>query len=396
MSSGPPPGVASGGGPPPGVPSGGGPLDAGGAMLGLPITAFQIQSSRIFISAIAPIFTVATLLFIARIFSRWRTRGISADDYVLVFAFILGVIEMALTIAITSPNLATPSPQFLAFSELSRVTPMTLISQVFNQFAVALVKTSIALMLIRLQQARGWKVFLYFLIVVQVLVAIFTTVMHTTRCIPIEAVWNFSIASKRCWSEDAFKYAMTVASSLVVATDLVYALMPITFLHHIRRSTLHRALIAVLLSLGLVASAASVVKTVMVHRGADDRAGHGIVVATWATIEVQIGIMAACIPTLRADALKVLGWLGWYKEDLSAHRQFKSDFSAQLPGENMTSGGGGGRGKHMFGGGSQAGGTMASAAKASTESLADRSETEIWPYGVGASGTRFEMVDVKR
>lgn len=55
-------------------------------MLGLPITPFQLETSRVYVSAIAPIFAVASLLFIARMASRWRTRGISADDYVLVFA----------------------------------------------------------------------------------------------------------------------------------------------------------------------------------------------------------------------------------------------------------------------------------------------------------------------
>lgn len=310
---------------------------------------------------------------------------------------------MSLIIAIIHPNLASPPPEFLAFSELTRITPMQLVSQVCNQWATAMVKTSIALMLVRLQQTPGWKWFLYSLIVLQVLVAIFTTVLHTTRCIPIEAVWNMSITSKRCWSEEAFKVAMTVASSLVVATDLVYALMPITFLHHIRRSTLHRALIAMLLSLGLVASAASVVKTVMVHRGsAEDPAGHGIVVATWASIEVQIAIMAACIPTLRADFLALLGRLGWYKEDLSSHRHYKSDFSARLEGTGKT----GGRSKFMFTGsktgtdtGTFNGGTLVSAAKVSNESVADQSEAGILPYGrdgtLGAGGAQFEMVDVK-
>lgn len=60
-------------------------------MLGLPITPFQLETSRVYVSAIAPIFAVASLLFIARIASRWRTRGISADDYVLAFAAVSGV-----------------------------------------------------------------------------------------------------------------------------------------------------------------------------------------------------------------------------------------------------------------------------------------------------------------
>ena len=55
-------------------------------MLGLPITPAQITSARNYVAVIAPIFAIATMLFIARIFSRWRTRGISADDYVLILA----------------------------------------------------------------------------------------------------------------------------------------------------------------------------------------------------------------------------------------------------------------------------------------------------------------------
>ena len=125
----------------------------------------------------------------------------------------LGVVEMALTLAIVQPNLASPPPEFLAFSELERITPMTLVSQVCNQWATAMVKTSIALMLVRLQQTAGWKWFLYSLIVLQVLVAIFTTVLHTTRCIPIEAMWNMTITDKRCWGENALDRKSTRLNS---------------------------------------------------------------------------------------------------------------------------------------------------------------------------------------
>ena len=304
---------------------------------------------------------------------------------------------MSLTIAIVHPNLASPPPQFLAFTELSRITPMTLVSQVFNQFAVALVKTSIALMLIRLQQERSWKVFLYSLIVVQIIVAIFTTAMHTTRCIPIEAIWNLTILNKRCWSPEAFKITMTVASSIVVATDLIYAIMPITFLHHIRRSVLHRVVIALLMSLGLLASAASIVKTVYVNNTSpeSDQAANGITVAMWASIEIQVGIMAACIPTLRADFMKALERLGLYKEDLSG-RNYKSDFSAQLPGHSSKNSKGGSMFDSTMGTGTRKGATvLSSPGKASSESLGERSEVGILPYGKEDGTKGFEMVDVK-
>jgi hypothetical protein len=218
---------------------------------------------------------------------------------------------MAVIIRTVSPMLAS-RPEYQTLSHLNQVNPLSVVAEVTSTWSVALLKTSIAIMLLRFQRTRGWAVFLYSIIGVQIAAAVFVTIMQSTRCIPIQALWDPTITDKRCWTDQAFKVSMTVASVLVIVTDFIYAAIPLTFLRHVRRSLRDRLVIGFLMSLGLFASAASVVKTVIVQRfdGTTDYAGNGLSIAVWASIEAQVGIIAACIPYLRAPYLRLLGRLG--------------------------------------------------------------------------------------
>jgi hypothetical protein len=155
-------------------------------------------------------------------------------------------------------------PDYLPFDSISKVAPLSLVAELTSAWSVALLKTSIAVMLLRFQWSRGWTWFLYFVISVQLMTAVFGTIMQSTRCVPLQGLWDPTVTEKRCWSDEAFKIGMTVASVLVIITDIIYATIPLTFVRHIRRSARDRLVIMFLMSLGLFASAASIVKTVIV------------------------------------------------------------------------------------------------------------------------------------
>ncbi|KAK0623779.1 hypothetical protein B0T14DRAFT_517041 [Immersiella caudata] len=219
---------------------------------------------------------------------------------------------MAVVIASVSRILGPTRPEFLPFSYITQAAPLSLVAEITSTWSVALLKTSIATMLLRFQRTRGWAVFLKCIIGLQLATAVFITIMQTTRCVPINALWDPTVPASSCWGENAFKISMTTASILVIVTDIIFALIPLTFLHQVRRSLRDRLIIGALMSLGLLASAASVVKTVMVQRfdQTDDPSGHGMSIALWASIEAQVGIIAACIPCLRAASLRFLGRVG--------------------------------------------------------------------------------------
>jgi hypothetical protein len=229
---------------------------------------------------------------------------------------IFGLIDMAVVVASVSRILGSTRPEFLPFSYINQAAPLSLVAEITSTWSVALLKTSIATMLLRFQRTPGWAVFLKCVIALQLATAIFITIMQTTRCVPINALWDPTVPRVSCWGENAFKISLTTASILVILTDIIFALIPLTFLYQVRRSLRDRVIIGALMSLGLLASAASVVKTVMVQRfdETDDPSGHGMSIALWASIEAQVGIIAACIPCLRAAFLRFLGRVGVFTQ----------------------------------------------------------------------------------
>ncbi|KAK4155441.1 hypothetical protein C8A00DRAFT_31679 [Chaetomidium leptoderma] len=193
-----------------------------------------VDNGRIYVGVAIPLAVVAFLLVTARVVSRWRSTGnLAVDDYLIIAAAILGVSDVALMASIVLP-IVVFRPQFVSFDAIAEVAPRTMVAEIATSWSVALVKSGIALMLVRLQQHRRWARFLYAVIGVQVLTAVFVTVLHTTRCIPTEAIWNPAIVNKWCWGTEALKVTITVASALVIATDIILSLVPLTFLHHIR------------------------------------------------------------------------------------------------------------------------------------------------------------------
>jgi hypothetical protein len=211
---------------------------------------------------------------------------------------------------LVATSLTIGDPHSVPSSAIITGAPLSVASELLSTWALALVKTSIALMLLRLLQTKIWKRFLYAIVVVQTVTAVYLTIMHATRCMPLAALWDPMITNKRCWNQEAFRISLTIASVIVIATDVICALIPLTFLRKMSRPVRDRIVIGILLALGLVASAASIAKTVVIqHFGKDedvDPISNGLAIALWAAVEEQLALIAACIPCLKAPLQRLL------------------------------------------------------------------------------------------
>jgi len=207
-----------------------------------------------------------------------------------------------------------PAPPALPLEYILNTAPLSVVSAVMSALSVAAIKTSVLLMLLRLQQGKTWRRVLQFLIGIQAATAVFITVLQTTKCVPLSSAWDLAIPG-RCWGEDAFRTSLTTGAAVTIATDVICSIIPVTFLRTLNRPLRERIIIGLLMGLGLVASAASVVKTVVVqqyshHSDKIDRVDGGLKIALWSNIEEQIGIIAACVPCLRAPFRRFLLRLG--------------------------------------------------------------------------------------
>jgi hypothetical protein len=72
-------------------------------------------------------------------------------------------------------------------------------------WGLVMIKTSLAFMLFRFHQERAWRIALYAMLVVQVLVACASTITNYLRCTPLSAAWNLSVSRDHCFDADTIR-----------------------------------------------------------------------------------------------------------------------------------------------------------------------------------------------
>jgi len=167
--------------------------------------------------------------------------------------------------------------------------------------AMASIKISVCLMLLRVEQRTSWRIFLYTMIGVQVCFAIVNVLFPMLQCRPVQALWDLRIPRTACLGDYSTQVASITASAINIATDLLLSLVPLTFIVQLRRPLAEKILLFLLMALGLFASTASIAKSVAIRSwgATDDFNALAIKVAVWTAIEEFLAIIAACAPWLK-------------------------------------------------------------------------------------------------
>jgi hypothetical protein len=143
--------------------------------------------------------------------------------------------------------------------------------------------------------------------------------------------------------------ANVVTTGIFIATDIFLSLFPLTFIRQLKRPRREKIVLAILMGLGLLASAASVMRLIVTSFYVSDTDPlYDIVIpAIWGCVEEYlcefphgnsilppfpvltsvIGIFAACVPYLRIPFENVLGRLGL----LTSIHQSRSGAEAYAP-----------------------------------------------------------------
>ncbi|KAI9651200.1 hypothetical protein NHQ30_001237 [Ciborinia camelliae] len=118
-------------------------------------------------------------------------------------------------------------------------------------------------------------------------------------CQPIQAFWHFGIAAK-CISSPVF---FTSNEAFTIVFDIVVLFIPVWFIAQIKRSVGERISISSTFVLGLVVTVVSAVRLwrlVVAQRRPDfDPTFNEIDAGLWATIELNLWVLVASIPTFR-------------------------------------------------------------------------------------------------
>lgn len=115
---------------------------------------------------------------------------------------------------------------------------------------LALLKTSICLLVLRIKDRPRIRYFLRGVIVGLVLTNLLPWIIVLAECSPVDAYWIGD--STKCWNPSVRIYSIYLQTAYSVTTDLLCSLLPIYVVWDLQMSTLKKVGIWCLMSLGLM------------------------------------------------------------------------------------------------------------------------------------------------
>ncbi|KAF2180004.1 hypothetical protein K469DRAFT_593422 [Zopfia rhizophila CBS 207.26] len=279
---------------------------------------------------------LATFIFAGRLYTRirpvWRMGW---DDHFAGIAFCLMIIDTAMLMA-SVPWVFSP-PEHNTLADGQAALRLATLSQPLWAWTIFFIKLSVATTILRVQKEPHWRIFLYFMIAVQLITLVYNTITQLIQCIPLSAIWDLTIRKRaRCWTKKTRRISVMCVASINIMSDIVFSLIPISFLTKIHRPLREKIIIGILMALGLVASGASIAKTVAVGQFgiSKDNMYNSVQIGMWSCLEEQIGFIAACVPCLKNPLQRVLGHFGLLSSSNYASSRFVGCGYGQMYGDD--------------------------------------------------------------
>ncbi|KAL1603523.1 hypothetical protein SLS60_005111 [Paraconiothyrium brasiliense] len=237
-----------------------------------------------------------------------RNLADSPPDWLMLIAMALSMTITALFIKTVSIGLGRHfDVSGLAFplAHMGDFFKYTYVYAILVIFAYSFIKLSIGFFLLRLADRTRWRTFLICTLVFLVAFTIGSTMAIIFQCIPVRAAYDLSLkpplGNAKCYSVNIFKNVGVFNSSVNIATDLLFALLPIPIVWKLQVNIQTKLGLSFCMALGLFATATAIYKTPMQYHFFEeaDFTGKGSWYYIWQQVEMNVGITAANLPTLK-------------------------------------------------------------------------------------------------
>ncbi|PVH68435.1 hypothetical protein DL98DRAFT_381750, partial [Cadophora sp. DSE1049] len=246
-------------------------------------------------------------IFVARIYSRVRPHyKLSWDDYSIILAQACSIAGYALIVMACKYGLGRRG-MYVSTQDNTKLWYYHFAQVPLWYCGLAFMRISVASLLLRLKSSRAWKSVLWVIILSQIVLAVFAVFWTIFFCLPVPLKWQDSPVTRKCRPAKQMENFGIAYTAINVTVDLVLSLIPITFVWRLRRPLLERVVVGLLMSMGLAATAAAVIRLSHKMFYSDPDPLRSIVMGTlWCKLEEVIGITAASIPYLKSVTEEVL------------------------------------------------------------------------------------------
>ncbi|KFA47687.1 hypothetical protein S40293_08717 [Stachybotrys chartarum IBT 40293] len=267
---------------------------------------------------------LASVLLGARVYCRWFiVKNVSRDDKVIVFAWLISFF-LTFTINLGVVNGLGKYDVDIAPEQLPTLRRCEYVFSILYNPALMATKTSVLIFYLRL--AKNTQIILRYtswatLVVVNLAGAVLT-LMNIFQCSPIHAAWEVGYpGNSRCIP---LLTEFICAAPVNIITDLAILAMPIPVLTGMRLPSRQKIILVFTFSLGVMVTILDVVRIYYLQRaitavptgsssdpnsrfgGQANFAWNASLSFMWSAVEVNVGMICACIPTLKPLILKLL------------------------------------------------------------------------------------------
>ncbi|KAF6224620.1 hypothetical protein HO173_012963 [Letharia columbiana] len=277
---------------------------------------------------------IGTLLVLTRIYIRSIIiKKIGLDDMFIVIGLVIALVVCAMTslsVHYIQQYFSDRShgQTVAAISNFTLAQKLLALSLPVGIFSGLCTRLSVCLFLLRIfRSIRAWRWGLYAVMAFATAVVIPTHIILLAHCQPIRKQWD-PLSPGTCWSPlilSRTSYAYGVTS---VLCDWILATLPIVFMWNLQMRVRVKVGICALMGMGYFTGICALVRTLLDKeqpflKPTDEYLQSGPAQkAIWAILEVNVGIIAACIPTLKP----------LFDHSRPSHlRFFRSDKAADTP-----------------------------------------------------------------
>ncbi|KAF3761966.1 hypothetical protein M406DRAFT_221657, partial [Cryphonectria parasitica EP155] len=249
------------------------------------------------------LWSVSALFVLLRVVSKTMSRTFHTEDYIIISAIVLAAVVYALA------GLGLGSHVWdLADGALQQILRLFYISEIIYVAALALTKTSIISMYLRIFDPHKHYRFACHAALLFILLPSMAVLLATIlSCRPISYFWDrnpLQVPHGKCLNVVALAYAN---SGLAVAQDIILIVLPVGMLWRLNISRRRKVLIALIFAVGGLGLVATIIRlrTLYVFGSLKDPTWDYVPVVYWTTVELAAGILCACLPALRILVEKI-------------------------------------------------------------------------------------------
>ncbi|CAO2651442.1 Nn.00g040120.m01.CDS01 [Neocucurbitaria sp. VM-36] len=235
---------------------------------------------------VATALTAFSIVIVAlRVYTRaFIVRNVGRDDAAILVALLLTVAYL-ITIFVLRDNGLGFSGRVLTPEQMVNQIRTTLAIEIIYYFLINAIKISILFFYLRIAAAKQFehlcKGTIYFL---------------ATFC----GMWDLTgMVQGKCINTTALFYS---TSSVNIAVDIWILVLPVTTLLKVRRPGREKLALIVIFSLGIFSCIASIVRlhAIRIYTESKDPFFDSVPINLWSMVEVNMGILCASIPALKA------------------------------------------------------------------------------------------------